>query len=334
MTQAHAVLRRAAPKVAVSVVIPAYNAALYIAETLASVHRQSLGVDEIIVVDDGSTDDTVAIARLNGAHVIEQKNQGVSVARNHGMHYAHNEWIAFLDADDVWESDKLERQWSALEAMPQAAFAFCDFSQFDDSRIRNASVLHEVHRHFECVGRTPLGNDAYSCDPPTLRAALMVQNVVQPSALLVRRDVALEIGGFDERLLACQDYDFIMRLTRDHVGSYVDLPLVGYRRHPEATTSNIRKSREGLANVALRVVSRSWEYSPDVVEHFRNTLPEVLLKCGLAHIRFGSSERARLWLLRSLRQRFTVRAAVLYAATFAAHPSRDVLHLISRLAKT
>jgi glycosyltransferase involved in cell wall biosynthesis len=300
----------------VTVVIPAYNSADYLAAAIASVRAQTLPVAEIIVVDDGSTDDSVRIALAAGAIVLEQENAGVSVARNRGISAASQPWIALLDADDLWQPDKLERQWRSLEAAPSATFSFCDFSQFDHRSVRNESVLREVHHHFQAVERVPLGNGASLCDPLTLGAALLVQNVIQPSALLVRRDAISQLGGFDSKLLACQDYDFVLRLTRDSVGTFVDRPLVRYRRHPAATTSNIPKSREGLAGVALRAITTSWEYSPQTVQHFRKALPDLLMKCGLAHVRYGEPARAREWLRRSLDERFSIGAALLGISTF------------------
>jgi glycosyltransferase involved in cell wall biosynthesis len=301
----------------ISVVVPAYNAGRYIGATIASVRAQSLRVREIIVVDDGSEDDTVAVARAAGAIVLEQRNAGVSVARNHGIGVAAQPWIALVDADDLWEHDKLERQWSSLTLAPQADFSFCDYSQFDERRVRNASVLHEVHAHFAAVERTALGDAAFLCDSQTLGAALLVQNVIQPSALLIRRDTVLEMGGFDARLLACQDYDFFLRLVRDRVGTFVDLPLVRYRRHATATTSNIPKSREGLAGVALRAISHPWRYSPETVTHFRDVLPNLLFKCGFAHLRYGEPAAARTWLKRSLGERFSLSGALLFGLSFA-----------------
>ena len=168
----------------------------------------------------------------------------------------------------------------------------------------------------------------------TLNAALLVQNVVQPSALLIRTSTVEALGGFDASLLACQDYDFMMRLTREHTGTFIDRPLVHYRRHATATTSNIPKSREGLANVARRAIARPWEYSPQTVEHFRRVLPQLFFKCGFAHLRYGSPARAREWFGRSIRERFTFPASLLYASTFAVEPraGRGVRDQVVRLA--
>jgi glycosyltransferase involved in cell wall biosynthesis len=300
----------------VSVVIPAYNAGQFIEETISSVKSQSMSVQEIIVVDDGSNDDTVSVARKSGARVIEQRNLGVSVARNNGIEHARSPWIALLDADDIWQADKLERQWVALNEAPDASFSFSDFSQFDENGIRNQSVLREVHTQFASVRRKPVGNGAFVLDGATLRTALLVQNVIQPSALLVRRQALLDLNGFDKNLLACQDYDFVLRLTRDHVGVYIDKPLVRYRRHAKATTSNIPKSREGLAGVALRAAACPAEYSPEAAKYFADRLPAFFLKCGVAHLRYGDPQRSREWLKRSLTIRRSAVTLGMYALTY------------------
>lgn len=300
----------------VSVVIPAYNAGKFIEEAISSVYSQSVSVQEIIVVDDGSIDDTVSIASKSGARVIEQRNLGVSVARNNGIEHARGPWIALLDADDIWQADKLERQWAALNATADASFSFCDFAQFDENGIRNRSVLREVHRQFATVRRTPVGNGAFVLDGATLRTALLVQNVIQPSALLIRKQALIDLKGFDKSLLACQDYDFVLRLTRDHVGMYIDQPLVRYRRHAKATTSNIPKSREGLAGVALRAAAYPTEYPPEAAKYFTDRLPGLFLKCGFAHLRYGSPERSREWLKRSLCIKRSAVAVGMYALTY------------------
>src|SRR5258705_11929360 len=95
----------------ISVVIPAYNASAYLAEALESVRGQTAQPTEVIVVDDGSTDATAAIARAGGATVLSQPNMGISAARNAGIRAATQPWVAFLAADDLWEADKLPAQW-------------------------------------------------------------------------------------------------------------------------------------------------------------------------------------------------------------------------------
>jgi glycosyltransferase involved in cell wall biosynthesis len=301
----------------ISVVIPAFNAAAYLHATIRSIRAQTVAVAEIIVVDDGSTDETGAIARANGATLVKQTNAGLPTTRNRGISVASQPWIALADADDLWEPDKIERQWRSLMLAPDAVFSFSDFSQFNERGVINSSVIHEVHsRHFRGVVRTPLGDHASLCDSATLGAAILKQNPFCPSSLIVRKDTALGLGGYDPNLFAGEDYEFVLRLTRDHVGTFVDVPLVQYRRHPTAMTSNIPKMREAMVEVALRIMKRPQEYAPRTSEYFRRRLPLYLLKCGFAHIRYGDQSRARDWLQRSLCERITLSAMALYPLTF------------------
>ena len=110
----------------ISVVIPAYNASKHIAETLGSVLRQSFPADEVLVIDDGSTDDTGAIAARFGApvRVIRTPNSKLPAARNLGVREAKSEWIALIDSDDLWEENKLERQMQELTRHPEADLCY------------------------------------------------------------------------------------------------------------------------------------------------------------------------------------------------------------------
>jgi len=110
----------------ISVVIPAYQAVPYISDTIRSVQSQTLPANEIIVVDDGSRDETDRGAESLDARVIRQVNNGVASARNVGIRAARNEWIALIDADDLWETDKLELQWKASKLCPEAAVVLDD----------------------------------------------------------------------------------------------------------------------------------------------------------------------------------------------------------------
>jgi glycosyltransferase involved in cell wall biosynthesis len=300
----------------ISVVIPAYNAGAFIEATIRSIRAQTVAVAEIIVVNDGSIDDTSAVARAAGATVLDQQNLGLPASRNRGISAAKEPWIALADADDLWERNKIELQWRSLERAPTAAFSFCDFSQFNEKGVINTSVMYEVHRHFRHVLRTSLDEHSSLCDAVSLGAALLVQNVFCHSSILVRKEAVNALGGYDTTLLAAEDYEFVMRLTRDHVGTYVDLPLVHYRRHATAMTSNIPKCREALVDVALRTLKTPSNYSPQTSEHFRRELKSYLVKCAFAHIRYGEQVRAREWLRRSFRERMTFRGMLLYPLTF------------------
>ncbi|MDQ3806198.1 MAG: glycosyltransferase family 2 protein, partial [Acidobacteriota bacterium] len=111
----------------ISVIIPAYNAERFIAQTIESVHAQTLPVAEVIVVDDGSSDRTAEVARALRARVISQPNRGLSAARNAGLKAATQPWVALLDADDLWARSKIEHQWDAVRRCPAAGVVACGY---------------------------------------------------------------------------------------------------------------------------------------------------------------------------------------------------------------
>lgn len=115
--------------VPISVVIPAYNREHLIGEAIDSINAQTLSVDEIIVVDNNCTDNTVKIAKHVGAKIISEKKQGVAAARNRGISVCNNDWIAFLDSDDVWKNEKICYQWNALKKFANVRIISCDSGQ-------------------------------------------------------------------------------------------------------------------------------------------------------------------------------------------------------------
>lgn len=193
----------------VSAVIPTLNRAEPVLRALASVHTQTRPPDEIIVVDDGSTDDTARRVRAAFPEVVylHQDNRGVSAARNRGVSAAGGEWIAFLDSDDEWRPEKLERQCEALERNP--GYPLC---HTDEVWIRDGRRVNPRRRHAKRGGRI-------------FRHCLPLC-AISPSAALIRRAALDELGGFDESLPACEDYDLWLRLCARHPVLLVDEPLV------------------------------------------------------------------------------------------------------------
>ena len=180
---------------AISVIIPTHNRAQWLTETLLSVQQQSLPPLEIIVVDDGSTDDTPAMLQTFGDAIkviTLPSSQGVSRARNLGAEAATGEWLAFLDSDDHWHPDKLAEQWAYQQQRP-----YLQALQCNEQWLRNGKQLkaHKKPDHW--------------CFEPSLERCS-----IAPSAILLRRQLFIELGGFDEKLLACEDYDLWLRLTR------------------------------------------------------------------------------------------------------------------------
>lgn len=206
---------------AISVVIPCYNKAPYLQETLDSALGQTVPPAEIIVVDDGSTDDSAAIAEAYGppVTVLRQENRGESVARNRGIRRATGSWVALLDADDVWLPEKLERQVGAIDASENDALicVYTDVYLFSDGNRIGEHRKPEYHAMSD------------------FRVRMLCDWSVNTSSVLLRADV-LEHVRFPEDMRDSEDMIFFLKL-REH-GSFLKIPecLVGYRRNLENQT--------------------------------------------------------------------------------------------------
>ena len=199
----------------ISVVIPCYNAESFLEETIRSVAKQTLAPEEILVVDDGSTDRSreIAVAADSLVRVISQDHQGVSVARNRGFEEAQGEWIAFLDADDLWEPTKLEEQLKLTA---------------DD-----VVCIHTAYYRFG-AGRGIVNRANV---PPAKRYSvdyLAVNGVLLPSSLLIRKSVRTR---FPQGIKQAEDMLFSLSICHEGRVRMVPKPLVGYRVHAASATS-------------------------------------------------------------------------------------------------
>jgi glycosyltransferase involved in cell wall biosynthesis len=207
----------------VSVVIPAYNAARTIRETVSSALEQTMSDVEVIVVDDGSQDDTVdLVAHMDDPRVklVRQPNAGPAAARNNGIRHATGEWVALLDADDLWLPQKLERQLELLAASPGALAAQGSAYIVDD----DLRVLHLKRS-------VPTDN--------LLLSFLRFQNLPNaPSSWLAKRSALTEQVMFDPDLVILEDWDFSLKLARYANPITVEEPLSMYRQHPGNRSRN------------------------------------------------------------------------------------------------
>ncbi len=235
----------------VSVVIPAFNAQAHIADCLASVSTQSRGFDvEVIVVDDGSADDTVEIARRSpGVQCITQPNRGPSAARNLGIAAARGQYIAFLDADDLWPAGKLQAQVQLLQQYPELALVFGDCRQFDANGPRPRTEFQANRLGTAAWGPGPAIPDAY--------ARLLEVNFITTGSVVVRRDVLQQVGGFAVDLRLVEDLDLWLRIARLHPIGWCEQECLLRRRH----TENISRDTDAMGFAYLEVLRRhrqSW----------------------------------------------------------------------------
>ena len=215
----------------ISVIIPVYNGQTHIAKAIDSVIRQTWTPMEIIVVNDGSTDNTldVLLSYSGRVTIITTPNRGVSSARNTGIKVAKAAWIAFLDADDAWHDDKLEKQVNALAAHPQAGICCCDYSYQE----RNAPET----TYFTYLASINAGSvDAWANNP--LLGLIGINFVGTASTVLVKRSLLRTLGGFNAKFKQAEDYDLWIRCAL-HAGFAV-MPdvLVRKVRHTSNLTNN------------------------------------------------------------------------------------------------
>lgn len=233
----------------VSVIIPTYNRVSYLQIAIDSVLNQTYSNLELIIIDDGSTDNTrEVIQRKYGERVIYiwQENQGESVARNRGISMARGEYIAFLDSDDYWVSNKLETQVAYLSVKGRAGVA-CVFS--------TVWLVDESGRKIE---ENPKGNIKSKKDISF--ESLLTKNVilVPPSNVLVRTSCLQETGGFDPSIQYGEDKDLLLRLRAKWDFGYIDVPLIFQRQHSSnQSTSILEKSIDKVFFDRIKVVRKN-----------------------------------------------------------------------------
>jgi len=215
-------------KISVSVIIPCYNGGKFVAEAINSVIKQSLPPECIIVVNDGSVDDTESVVLdLRDRSAIEikyvkQENKGLSAARNAGLAVAKGDWVAFLDADDIWYENKLEEQLKVINASNFAKLGL----------IYGRYTL--INQRGEAISNLPIVYPNPKNRGHMFRR-LLAGNFISGSgsAALVKKEIFGNIGSFDEGLGACEDWDMWLRIAQKYDVDYADADLVQIRLHED-----------------------------------------------------------------------------------------------------
>ena len=201
----------------ISVIVPTYNRAQQLPRALDSILCQSCSPKEIIVVDDGSTDETSALMTSEYPEIvfIQQQNTGVSSARNVGIKRASGDWIAFLDSDDEWLPEKLEIQMKALYENPGEKICHTN-----EIWIRNGKRVNPKKKHEKFGGWI-----FQKCLPLCC---------ISPSSVIIHKSIFKEIGLFDYSLPVCEDYDLWLRITARNPVLYIEEPfLIKYGGHED-----------------------------------------------------------------------------------------------------
>lgn len=193
----------------ISVVIPSYNRKDFLKRSIDSAINQTKKPLEIIVVDDGSTDGTEAMIKSDYDFVkfIKQKNKGVSAARNIGIKVSIGEWICFLDSDDEWKKDKLEKQINAMKSNPGYKFFHSN-----EIWIKNGLRINQKKKHKK------YGGDIFDKCLDMCR--------ISPSSVMIDKTVFDEVGNFNEDLVVCEDYELWLRICDKYRVFFIDEPLI------------------------------------------------------------------------------------------------------------
>lgn len=243
----------------VSVIIPTYNRSKYIANTINSVLNQSFSDYEIIVINDGSTDDTEEILKPYKDKIIYKKikNQGVAAARNEGMKLASGKYIAYLDDDDLYQPYKLEIQVAILEKHPEISLTYTEFSAFDESGYfdewhlktyhssaynRGGLTYDKIFPEKYRLGESTILNTALRQCPAhwldhyvyfgNIYDYYLMNTIVFTNSILFRRSLLKEIGLQDCRFGLFHDLEFVLRISKKYEIAFIDIPTYQLRYHP------------------------------------------------------------------------------------------------------
>lgn len=291
---------------AISVVVPTYNYAHLLKEALESVFAQSFKDYEVIVVDDGSTDNTEEVLRPYAGRITyyRQENQGLAVARNTGLRLARGKYVTYLDADDIWYPDNLRIKFEVLSRFPGLGGVFSDFLIFYSGGISHVRGTRELFPFFQRTGHDfkDIFQEAHKVLIEDDRfATLYVGNIfdslfrgnfILPTTMVFNRALALTVGDFRPHMRTQEDYEYWLRFSKEHNFAYVDEVLVKYRRHPQQLTDHSKI--EELLTAVLEII--------DVYEDefcrtgkrtlFRRRKAEILINLAKVYIRHRNKPKA------------------------------------------
>lgn len=263
-----------------SIIIPTYNSAHFLPETLESILNQDYEDYELIVVDDGSTDNTRELIQSYGVRItyLHQENSGgCSMPRNVGIRYASGEYIAIFDADDIMKPGKIMLQSDFLNNNPHVGFVFTDFCDFRGAEIlRNHISTCPI---FNQLRKKKVRKNEYIINSTDAYETLLMENFIGASSMMFRKSVYEEIGPFDEHLESSEDIDFTLRVARKYDFGFID--RLGHLRRLH--DGNMTNKNEKMIKAQIRVysdqlqVKKSFKSQNDLVSKI------AMLYCSLGY---------------------------------------------------
>ena len=289
----------------VSIIIPSYNSAMHLPEMLESIFQQIYQDFEIIVVDDGSTDDTreVLMEYRDRITYIHQKNRGSYNARNTGIRASNSPYIAFLDADDLWLPNKLERQFELMNSNPRLGLVFSDAEYFGGDGCMKDTYWKQRGCYDAMVAESAMIQKPFS--------KLMETNFIMPSTVLLKKDCFSRAGLFDDSLRHVGDKDMWLRIALHDPIACVPVPLVMRYVHeysPEQT--------ETIQQSIIYVVLKMQRDHPEQIQLEKVNVRRILgpLYYSLGRIQFDRDrfDEARKSFNHSLRNRPSLKASLFF----------------------
>lgn len=271
----------------ISIIIPAYNSAKFLPETIESILKQSYRSYEIIIVDDCSTDNTNEVLKPFGKnirYIRSKKNSGAAITRNRGIELAQGEFIAFLDADDIWLPDKLEQNIECFEADKEVAFVFSQHVNLRDEK--SMAKLAKTN--------LPSGN--------IFKKLYCRQNFVLTSTVIVRKEVFDKVGLFDDKLPNCQDWDLFLRIAFYFKSKAINKPLVQYRLIADSLSKNRVNVLKYQKIVIDKIYNEFKEKAHGVSNRvYKKRLADHYAKLGRYYLRQKMKSKAKECLRESLK---------------------------------
>jgi len=290
----------------ISVVIPAYNSAAYIADAITSIQKQSYPVFEIIVIDDGSSDDTLAVVKNLPGTIIyhKQDNRGPAAARNQGIRLASGLWVAFLDADDQWTPDKIKQQVAVLARYPELHLIAGDMAEIgQDDTVLTASVLdkHHLLAGFVKEQGRPITNAL---------GKLLAKNFIPTGTVLVRKETLIAVGMFNEAIHFGEDLELWARIAAYYPMTCLPEILMLRRLH----NNNATYETASMLSDKVKVMKSLRQYIAMPLKQ-QGMNPDRLVAEALAdvaywHFNLKDYKKTRWASLASLRVSLTTRALV------------------------
>ncbi|RLD10154.1 MAG: hypothetical protein DRI44_06780 [Chlamydiae bacterium] len=275
----------------ISIILPLYNGGKFIEETLLSIGQQSFSDVELIVIDDGSTDNSIEkIQRiktsvsgpvLKNLKIISKENGGVASARNRGIKEANGKWLAFIDQDDIWLPQKLGMQIEAVKGT-------------------NASFCYTAFLRFYADGREVIKQNGSADREKSLRSLFSGKLFIPPSTVLVKKEVAEIEGGFNSDFIPSDEWDFFLTILEKYELVYCPEILAKFRSHP---TSTAKKQKRKIFEVQLEVINNHTDIAKGigVYKELKKRKANVLWHIGNECEAEGDKKSARDYYLKAIK---------------------------------